>query len=161
MDLMPPPASTSPGRSRITRRLGCLAWLLMPFVLLWALAKTPEWINDFELARMADRVKAYPRPPGTTFGDFGPQTKVRGGDSGDCRYTIRFGLDVDLPVEQVLNHYRQAKIEDPDGQLGDYEVWAWAVVDEPGGEAAEDSAPSSLIIDLDGTLNGGLDLRCM
>lgn len=155
------PASTSSGRSRLARRAGCLAWLLLPFVLLWALVKLPGWINDFELARMADRVVEHPRLPGTTSGQFDPQVKMRGGDSGDCWYTIRFTLDVDVPVEQVLSHYRQAKIEDPDGQRDDYEVSAWALVDEPGGETTEDSAPGTLIIDLDGTLNGGLDPRCL
>ncbi|MEV4075470.1 hypothetical protein ACGFJC_35975 [Nonomuraea fuscirosea] len=110
---------------------------------------------------MADRVVEHPRLPGTAPGQFDPQVRVRGGDSGDCWYTIRFTLDVDVPVEQVLSHYRQAKIEDPDGRRGDYEVSAWALVDEPGGETTEDSAPGTLIIDLDGTLNGGLDLRCL
>ncbi|MGW3347151.1 hypothetical protein ACWDA3_27945 [Nonomuraea rubra] len=138
-----------------------MAWLLVPFVLLWALVRMPAWINDFRLARMVERVEEYPRLPGTSPGSFDTQVQI-GGDSGDCWYTIRFDLNVHLSVEQVLNYYRQAKIEDPDGDLGDYSVSAWAVVDEPGDEAEAASSPGSLIIDLDGTFNGGLmDLRCL
>ncbi|MFG1688007.1 hypothetical protein ACGFNP_48215 [Nonomuraea sp. NPDC049269] len=148
------------GPSRLARRFGCLALLLVPFVLLGVIVMAPVWISDFRLARMVDRIKEYPLPPGTDFGYFDPQVEVSG-DSGDCWYTIRFDLFTDRPVQEVLNYYRQTKIEDPDGDLGDYEILAWTPFDEPGVQADETSATDSLIIDLDGMYDGAMsDMRC-
>ncbi|NBE96184.1 hypothetical protein FE391_20380 [Nonomuraea sp. KC401] len=76
------------------------------------------------------------------------------GDSGDCWYTIRFQLFTERPVQEVLSHYRQAKIEDPDGDLGDHEVAAWTPFDEPGTPVDGRSAATSVIIDLDGMYDG-------
>ncbi|TDE59055.1 hypothetical protein E1295_03905 [Nonomuraea mesophila] len=158
-----PPAPAAPQKSRISRlarRSGCLAPLLVPFLLLAVIVMAPVWINDHRLARMVDRIQANPLPSGTVFGYFDPQVEVSG-DSGDCWYTIRFQLSTERPVQEVLNHYRQAKIEDPDGELGDYEVEAWISFDEPGTPVDGSSATHSVIIDLDGMYDGtGMDMRC-
>ncbi|MER7504922.1 hypothetical protein AB0L05_36810 [Nonomuraea pusilla] len=144
----------------MARRSGCLALLLVPFLLLAAIVMAPVWINDHRLARMVDRIQEYPLPSGTDFGSFDPQVEVSG-DSGDCWYTIRFELSTERPVQEVLNHYRQAKIEDPDGDLGDYEVVAFTVFDEPGTHVDGTSAANSVIIDLDGMYSGSwMDMRC-
>ncbi|MEQ4725078.1 hypothetical protein [Nonomuraea sp. B19D2] len=134
---------------------------LVPFALLGLIVMAPAWISDHRLAGMADRIQQYPLPPGTDFGLFDPQVEVSG-DSGDCWYTIRFELSTNRPVQEVLNYYRKAKIEDPDGDLGDYEIVAWTPFDEPGTPTEETSATDSLIIDLDGTMDdhSWLDMRC-
>ncbi|MET7331014.1 hypothetical protein [Nonomuraea sp. NPDC005650] len=159
------PAAASPeeasGFSRTARRIGCLAFPFVFFALLAAIVTTPFWISDYRLARMVDRVQGYPLPPGAEFGSFDPQVEVSGGDSGDCWYTIRFELSTDRPVQEVLTYYRQARIEDPDGDLDDLSIAAWTLFDEPGGEAAESSDTNVLIIDLDGTYSATLaELRC-
>ncbi|WP_431933754.1 hypothetical protein [Nonomuraea jabiensis] len=98
--------------------------------------------------------------PGTDFGSFDPHVEVSG-DSGDCWYTIRFELSTDRPVQEVLKHYRQAKIEDPDGDLGDYEVVAWTLFDEPGPPVDDTSATKAVIIDLGGMYDDTwTDMRC-
>ncbi|WP_043632323.1 hypothetical protein [Nonomuraea candida] len=95
------------------------------------------------------------------FGAFEPQAETRGGDSGDCWYTIRFPISTDLPVHEVLRHYRQARIEDPDGELGDFTVHAWIMADESGRRANEDPATGPVIIDVDGVYSGDPpDSRC-
>ncbi|UBU09090.1 hypothetical protein [Nonomuraea gerenzanensis] len=48
-------------RAGLARRIGCLAWLLVPFVLPWAVAETPAWVNDFEPSRMVERAQECPR----------------------------------------------------------------------------------------------------
>nr|WP_152992304.1 hypothetical protein [Nonomuraea pusilla] len=164
MSIPPDPSAAAPPQksrhSRMARASGCLALLLVPLLLLAAIVMAPVWINDHRLARMVDRIQEYPLPAGTDFGSFDPQVKVSG-DSGDCLYTIRFGLFTERPVQEVLNHYRQAKIEDPDGDLGDYGVVAFTVFDEPGTPVAGTSATNSVIIDLDGVYDGtGMDMRC-
>ncbi|MEU8143562.1 hypothetical protein [Nonomuraea sp. NPDC048901] len=121
---------------------------------------TPVWLNDYRLARMVDRIQEYPPPPGADFGYIDPQVEVTG-DSGDCWYTIRFEVSTDRPVQEVLNHYRQAKIEDPDGDLDDFEIMAWTPFDEPGVQPDETSATNQVIVHLDGMYDGGLrDMRC-
>ncbi|MEU8250709.1 hypothetical protein [Nonomuraea sp. NPDC048916] len=61
----------------------------------------------------------------------------------------------------MLNHYRQAKIEDPDGDLGDFSIVAWTLFDEPGVQADETTATGSLIIHLDGMYDDTwTDMRC-
>ncbi|MFI7147670.1 hypothetical protein ACIBO2_22360 [Nonomuraea sp. NPDC050022] len=116
----------------------------------------PVWLNDYLLARMVDRIQEYPPPPGADFGYIDPQVKVTG-DSGDCFYTIRFEVFTDRPVEEVLKYYRQAKIEDPDGDLDDFEITAWTPFDEPG----ETSAANQVIIHLDGMYDRTwTDMRC-
>ncbi|WP_049556292.1 hypothetical protein [Nonomuraea sp. SBT364] len=93
---------------------------------------SPTWIDDYRLARMAERIREYPLPDGAQFGLFEPQAETYGGDSGDCWYTIRFPLSTDRPVHEVLGHYRQAEIEDPDGELGDFSVTAWVTTGQTG-----------------------------
>ncbi|MBB6551372.1 hypothetical protein [Nonomuraea rubra] len=158
------PASASAavsGRSPRARRLGCLALALVPFVLIGMIVEAPSWIDDYRLARMVERIQAYPLPDGAEFGSFDPQAETTGGDSGDCWYTIRFPVSTDRPVHEVLSHYRKAKIEDPDGDLGDFTVTAWAMVDEPGGQGDEATATGPVIIDVDGVYSGSLlDGRC-
>ncbi|WP_101790132.1 hypothetical protein [Nonomuraea indica] len=145
------------GRSRTARRIGCLALLSAPPLLLAAMVIAPVWINDHRLARMVDRIQESSLPPGTGFGSFAPQVEVSG-DSGDCWYTIRFELSTDRPVPEVLNHYRQARIEDPDGDLGDYEVAGWTPSDEPG--TPGDGTSTGVIVDLHGTYDTSTDMRC-
>ncbi|MFC5821323.1 hypothetical protein [Nonomuraea harbinensis] len=63
--------------------------------------------------------------------------------------------------EEVLNHYRQAKIEDPDGDLGDYELVAYTPFDVSGTPVDGTSATNSMILHLDGMYDGTwLDMRC-
>ncbi len=149
----------------MARRIGCLALLLVPFLLLAVIVMSPVWINDYRLARMVGRIQEYPLPPGADFAYVDPHVEVIG-DSGDCWYTIRFELYTDRPVQEVLNHYRQSKIEDPDGDLGDYELTAWTLLDEPGTPADGTSgdgtsATDSVIIHLDGIYDDGFtDMRC-
>ncbi|MFG1711301.1 hypothetical protein ACFLIM_49960 [Nonomuraea sp. M3C6] len=144
----------------MARRIGCLALPLVPLLLLAAIVMAPVWINDHRLARMVDRIQEFPLPPGTDFGYFDPQVEVSG-DSGDCWYTIRFELSTVRPIQEVLNHYRQAKIEDPDGDLGDYGVVGWTPFDEPGTPVDGPSATNPVIIDLDGMYDGTwTDMRC-
>ena len=145
----------------MARRSGCLALLLVPLLLLAARVMVPVWINDQRLARMVDRIREYPLPPGTGFAHLDPQVEVSG-DSGDCLYTIRFELFTERRVQEVLDHYRQARIEDPDGDLGDYEVAAFTLFDEPGAPVDDTSGTSSVIIHLDGMYDddGWADRRC-
>ncbi|NRQ40599.1 hypothetical protein HII36_53650 [Nonomuraea sp. NN258] len=132
----------------------------MPFLLLTAAVITPMWVDDHRLDRMIDRIQDHPLPPETDFGYFDPQVEVSG-DSGDCWYTIRFELFTERPVHDVLTHYRQANIEDPDGDLGDYEIAAWTPFDASGTRADDPSIPHSVIIDLDGMYDDfWTDLRC-
>ncbi|MEV4569698.1 hypothetical protein AB0K12_38555 [Nonomuraea sp. NPDC049419] len=158
-----PPAPAPPQKSRhsrLARRSGCLALLSVPLLLLAAIVMAPVWINDHRLARMVGRIQAYPLPSGTDFGYFDPQVEVSG-DSGDCWYTIRFELSTERPVQEVLNHYRQAKIEDPDGDVCDYEVVAFILFDEPGTPVDGASVTNSVIIDLDGMYDDTwTDMRC-
>ncbi|WP_219462352.1 hypothetical protein [Nonomuraea rhizosphaerae] len=159
-----PPAPAPPEKpsgSRAARRIGCLALLSAPFLLLAALVMAPVWITDHRLARMADRVLAYPPPPGTDVEHAAPQVEVSGGDSGDCWYSIRFELSTDRPVQEVLSHYRRARFEDPDGDLGDHEFAAWTLFDEGGTPAEDTSTSEPVIIDLYGTYTGSwADMRC-
>ncbi|MFG1947247.1 hypothetical protein [Nonomuraea sp. NPDC048826] len=154
----PPSPPQASGRSRAARRLGCLALALLPllpFLLLAAIVKAPVWLADHRLARMADHIRENP-PPGADVGYVDAHVEVTG-DSGDCWYTIRFELSTDRPVQEMLDHYRRARIEDPDGQAGDYELTVWTPMDEPGA-----STVSSMIIHLDGEYSGSLlELRCM
>ncbi|MEU6799278.1 hypothetical protein ABZ907_46975 [Nonomuraea wenchangensis] len=144
----------------MARRSGCLALLLLPLLLLAATVMAPVWINDYQLARMVDRIQEHPLPSGTDFRYVDPQVEVSG-DSGDCWYTIRFELSTERPVQEVLNHYREAKIEDPDGELGDYGVAAFTLFDEPGTPAGGTSATHSVIVHLGGTYDdAGIDMRC-
>ncbi|MEV4840366.1 hypothetical protein AB0K05_38075 [Nonomuraea sp. NPDC049486] len=153
----PPPESR---RSRTARRIGCLAVALVPLLLLAAIVKAPAWIDDHRLARMVDRIQEYPPPAGADLGYFDRHVEVSG-DSGDCWYTIRFELSTDRPIQEVLNHYRQAKIEDPDGDLGDYELVAYTPFDESGTPVDGTSATNSMILHLDGMYDGTwLDMRC-
>ncbi|GAA2298676.1 hypothetical protein GCM10010149_54340 [Nonomuraea roseoviolacea subsp. roseoviolacea] len=153
----PPPRR--PGRSRI----GCLALSLVPlvpFVLLGLVAMAPVWISDHRLGLMVDRLRKHPLPAGAEWEPSDPQVSVSGGDSGDCWYDIRFELSTGRSVQEVLDHYRRAKIEDPDGELGDYEVMAWTIFDEPGAPESGTPTATPLIIDLGGTYSGGFDMRC-
>ncbi|TYB71039.1 hypothetical protein FXF51_00945 [Nonomuraea sp. PA05] len=150
-----------PARSPRARRIGCLAWAMVPFVLLGAIVMAPAWYNDHRLALMVERIQDYPLPAGAEFGSFAPQAETSGGDSGDCWYTIRVPISTDRPVHEVLSHYRQARIEDPDGEAGDFSVRAWTLVGEPGDRTDESTATGPVIIDVDGTYSGGiLDGRC-
>ncbi|GAA2212598.1 hypothetical protein GCM10009850_080600 [Nonomuraea monospora] len=150
-----------PARSPRARRLGCFAWALAPFVLLGAIVMAPGWVNDYRLARMVDRIQEYPLPAGAEFGSFAPQAETSGGDSGDCWYTIRVPISTDLPVHEVLSYYQQAKIEDPDGEVGDISVSAWTLVGKPGDRTDETTATGPVIMDVSGTYSGGiLDDRC-
>lgn len=154
------PPAPPPGHSRTARRLGCLALLLLPFLLLAAVVKAPTWIDDYRLARMMDRIEKHPRPPGTDFEYFDRHVDVRG-DSGDCWYTMRFEISTDRPIREVLNYYRQAKIEDPDGHLGDYDVYAYTFFDEPGTSEGGISDTEPVIIHLAGEFSGSLlNMRC-
>ncbi|NUW44425.1 hypothetical protein [Nonomuraea rhodomycinica] len=133
--------------------------LLAPFALLGMVVMAPVWISDHKLARMVDRIQEHPLPATAEWGYFDPQVEVSG-DSGDCWYTIRFELSTGATVQEVLSHYRQARIEDPDGDLGDYEVTAWTIFDESGTPESGPTSRRSLIIDLDGAYDGGFDMRC-
>ncbi|MEV4168138.1 hypothetical protein [Nonomuraea sp. NPDC049709] len=141
-------------------RAGCLlrvaAFAAMPFLLLYALAKTPMWINDYRVGRLMDRILEHPLPATTAFGLHRPHAQIAG-DSTDCSFDIRFDLYTDLPTEEVLDHYRKVDFTAGDETFSEVSIGAWVEHGDSTGDV-----DGALIISLGGYFPGGnaLDPRC-
>ncbi|SEU40068.1 hypothetical protein SAMN05421811_117209 [Nonomuraea wenchangensis] len=96
------------------------------FLLVYAAAMAPRWINDHRLASLADRAREHPLPPSTTFLSWEPQGPVTG-DSGDCWADFAFRLRTDRPAEEIKRYYEAAPFMRTDAHFSELSVIAWQV----------------------------------
>ncbi|MCC5576547.1 hypothetical protein IMZ11_12995 [Microtetraspora sp. AC03309] len=147
-----PPATTA------KRRLGCLAAIVMPFLLLFVLISMPQWLHNRELDGLADRFQSYPLPPDTEFSDQEVQMSVAlRGNSNHCDYRLRFNLQTKLPVSEVVRHYGAAKIGIEGGWV---EIIGWTPSKTPSFPLAFDQRQPIIVEIQDNLHDPSWDFRC-
>ncbi|MER5627036.1 hypothetical protein ABT061_39000 [Streptosporangium sp. NPDC002544] len=113
-------------RWRKRRWIRCAVIVFVPFLLLYVLAMAPAWIHNHQLDGLADRFLSHPLPPETDFYDDEIQGSIAirpGSNSNHCDYRLRFNLETELSVDEVVRYYRSAKIPGIDGNEVDVIAW--------------------------------------
>ncbi|SEG96919.1 hypothetical protein SAMN05444920_110154 [Nonomuraea solani] len=158
------PATAPAPKPRKSRWLRWAALPLIPLLLLYVVAMTPHWLDDYRVSRLMDRILDHPLPPETGFGDFGTQAVVSG-DSTDCWVDLRFSLDMKRPTDEILAHYRKADFTKGDDNFSEIDFSAWVWYDDSGKPSAATDKPvvhGSLVIEVSALFPGStfMDTRC-
>ncbi|MEV5553823.1 hypothetical protein AB0L44_09190 [Nonomuraea wenchangensis] len=124
-----------------------VAIVATPFLLMYAAAMAPRWINDYRLESLADRAREHPLPPSTTFLTWEPQRPVTG-DSGDCWAGFAFRLRTDRPTEEIERYYEAAPFMRTDEHFSELSV------------SASQVSSDQVSVDVGTTSSGAWDLRC-
>ncbi|WP_143022454.1 hypothetical protein [Nonomuraea maritima] len=136
-------------------------FVVAPLLLLYVVAMAPAWVHDHHLDNLANRVLAYPLPPGTDFGTYEPQAAVMpgGGHKDMCGYRVRFDLDTYMTAEQILKRYQDANIEPVDGDRP-LEIRVWTLSQSSSSWTDDDRQKIIVEVQDNGHDGGGWDIRC-
>lgn len=150
-----------PSRKRRWGRLALIA--ATPIPLLYVVAMAPAWLHDRQLDGLADRVLAYPLPPGTDFGDYEPQAVVMpgGGYKDMCGYRVRFDLHTYMSAEAVLKYYQAAKVKGVEGDRP-FDITVWTPSQTTPSPWGDDGRRRIIVEMQDNGHAGGVgwDIRC-
>ncbi|MFF0312561.1 hypothetical protein ACFYSC_34470 [Streptosporangium sp. NPDC004379] len=122
---------------------------------LFLLVKAPMWVNDAKLDSLIERFEDHPLPPKTYWaGNDAEGSIALRGNGNHCDYRARFTLSTELPIEELLAHYKRADIAGVESSRPSITAWI-----RPSSEQSV-HGPRPVLVELNDGTDAGLDIRC-